>query len=101
MTKDFPAAFATLRGILAKYSDGLVVHADTPTDFTLITRCIGPNKKPLWFGCVLLKKSAATYHVMPLYYNPALQQNISPELLASKQGKPCFNFQRPHPLLFA
>lgn len=101
MPSDFPAAFAALREILRRYADGMIVHADTPTDFTLITPAIGPNKKPIWFGCVSLKKSAVTYHLFPLYMNPALQAAIPPELLARKQGKTCFNFQRPDPQLFA
>lgn len=101
MPSDFPAAFAALREILRRHADGMIVHADTPTDFTLITPAIGPNKKPIWFGCVLIKKSAVMYHLFPLYMNPALHAAIPPELLARKQGKTCFNFQRPDPDLFA
>jgi hypothetical protein len=101
MPSDFPAAFAALREILRKHADGMIVQAATPTEFTLITPAVGPNKKPIWFGCVSLKKSAVTYHLFPLYMNPALQAAIPPELQARKQGKTCFNFQRPHPDLFA
>lgn len=101
MPSDFLAAFADLREILRRHAEGMIVQSDTPTDFTLITPAIGPNKKPIWFGCVLLKKSAVTYHLMPLYMNPALARSIPPELLARKQGKTCFNFQRPDPDLFA
>ncbi|HEY2586140.1 MAG TPA: hypothetical protein VGI81_10295 [Tepidisphaeraceae bacterium] len=101
MPSDFPAAFAELREILRRHADGMLVHADTPTDFTLITPAIGPNKKPIWFGCVQVKKTAVTYHLFPLYMNPALDRSIPPELLARKQGKTCFNFQRPDPELFA
>ncbi len=101
MATDYPAAFAALRKILKRHGRGLIVHADTPTDFTLITPAIGPNKKPIWFGAVLLKKSAVTYHLLPLYYNPKLQATIPPELLNRKQGKACLNFQRPDPALFA
>jgi hypothetical protein len=100
MASDFPAAFAALREILKKHSDGMVVQADTPTDFTLVTRALAAKGKPLWFGCVLLKKSAVTYHLYPLYFNPRLQAAVPPELLARKQGKTCFNFQRPEPDLF-
>ena len=100
MASDFPGAFAALRDILSKHSDGMVVQSNTPTDFTVVTRALGPNGKPLWFGCVLLKKSAVTYHLMPLYFNPALEATIAPELLPRKQGKTCFNFQRPDPTLF-
>ena len=101
MPSDFAGAFAALRRILEKNSTGMVVQADTPTEFTIVTRAIGPNRKPLWFGAVLSKKSAVTYHLMPLYYNVKLKASIAPELLARMQGKTCFNFQRPDPDLFA
>ena len=101
MADDFPAAFAALREILKKHADGMIVQTDKPNDFTVLTRGIGPNKKPLWFGAVLSKKSAVTYHLMPLYYNPALQASVPADLLKRKQGKTCFNFQKPDPALFA
>jgi hypothetical protein len=101
MASDFPGAFAALREIMKRHSAGLIVQSDTPTDFTVITPAIGPNKKPIWFGCVLSKKSAVTYHLFSLYFNPALEAKVPPELLRRKQGKTCFNFQRPDPTLFA
>ena len=101
MPSDFPAAFAALRRILQKHAAGMIVQTDTPTEFIAVTRAIGPNHKPLWFGAVMSKKSAVTYHLMPLYYNPRLNASIAPQLLARMQGKTCFNFQRPDPPLFA
>jgi hypothetical protein len=101
MPSDFPGAFAALREIMRRHSDGMIIQSDTPTDFTVITPAIGPNKKPIWFGAVMLKKSAVTYHIFPLYFNPAMQAAVPLELLKRKQGKTCFNFQRPDPELFA
>ena len=101
MPADFPGAFSALRAILKKHGAGMVVLTDTPTDYTLQTRATGPNKKPMWFGGVMLKKSAVTFHLIALYYNPALERTLPPALLARKQGKACFNFQRPDPELFA
>jgi hypothetical protein len=101
MSSDFPGAFAALREIMKRHSAGMIVQTDTPTDFTVITRAIGPNRKPIWFGAVMSKKSAVTYHLLSLYYNPALEAKVPPELLRRKQGKACFNFQRPDPELFA
>jgi hypothetical protein len=100
-TADFPAAFAALRDILKSHSAGMIVHADTPADYTLISPATVAKGKPLYFGCVLLKKSAVTYHLFPLYFNPKLQATIPTELLPRKQGKTCFNFQRPDAKLFA
>jgi hypothetical protein len=101
MAADFPAAFQQLREILRQHTDGMIVLKDKPNDFTVITQAIGPNKKPIWFGAVMMKKSAVTYHLFPLYFNPALQATVSPELAKRKQGKTCFNFQRPDDGLFA
>lgn len=101
MPSDFPAAFAALREILRKHADGMIVLRDAPADFSVVSPASGPNKQPLWFAAVLLKKSAVTYHLMPLYMNPALQAAVPVELLRRKQGKACFNFQRPDAALFA
>jgi hypothetical protein len=100
MPTDFPGAFTALREILRKHGDGLVVVNDTPTDYTVASPAIGPNGKPLWFGSVQSRKSAVSYHLMPLYFNPKLEATIAPELLPRKQGKTCFNFQRPDAALF-
>ncbi len=100
MPSDFPAAFAALREILRKHAVGLIVQSDTPTDFALITPAIGPNKQPIWFGAAVIKKSAVMFYLVPLYYNPALLATITPELEKRKQGKTCFNFQRPDDALF-
>lgn len=50
MPADFPAAFTALRDVLQKHADGLIVLANTPTDFTVTSPAIAPNQKPLWFG---------------------------------------------------
>ncbi|HKD35333.1 MAG TPA: hypothetical protein VKB78_00990 [Pirellulales bacterium] len=86
---------------MKRHCDGLTVQTDTPTSFEVITPSIGPNKKPIWFGAVYAKKSAVTYHLFSLYFNPALEAAVPPELLKRKQGKTCFNFQRPDSDLFA
>jgi len=97
---DFPGAFTALRDILKKHSAGMVVQADTPTEYTVVTRAVLANKQPMWFGCVRTGKSAVSYHLMPLYFNPKLQAAVPPELRPRKQGKTCFNFRRPDAELF-
>ena len=101
MPSDFSGAFAALRGVLKKHSTGMAVQTDTPTEFTVVTPALGPNNQPMWFGCVRRGKSAVSYHLMPLYFNPKLQAAVPPELRPRKQGKTCFNFQRPDGELFA
>src|SRR5256885_5636892 len=101
MPTDFPGAFVALRQVLRKHSDGLVVQVDSPQEFTVVSRATGPNQQPLWFGCVRMGKSAVSYHLMSLYFNPKLQAAVPAELRPRKQGKTCFNFQRPDTALFA
>ena len=101
MPTDFAGAFAALRDVLKKHAEGLVVLNDTSADYTVASPAIGPNGKPMWFGSVQSRKSAVSYHLMPLYFNPKLEATIAPELLPRKQGKTCFNFQRPDPDLFS
>lgn len=100
MASDFAGAFAALRDVLRRHAGDMVVLKDTATDFTVTTRAHGPNGRPIWFGAVLWKKSAVSYHLVPLYYNPRLQATVPPELLPRQHGKTCFNFQRPEPALF-
>jgi hypothetical protein len=100
MPDDFEGAFNALREMLRRHAQRMVVQADTPKDFVVATRALAPNGRPMWFGCVSVKKTAVTYHLMPLYFNPKLQAAVPPKLLARKQGKTCFNFKRPDPALF-
>jgi hypothetical protein len=101
MSADFRGAFAALRDVLKKHSAGLMVQADTPVEYTLVSRAVLPNKQPMWFGCVRTGRSAVSYHLMPLYFNPKLQAAVPAALRPRKQGKTCFNFKRPDPTLFA
>jgi hypothetical protein len=86
--------------ILQRHASGMIVLTDTPTEYSLATPAQVSVGKPLWFGAVMLKKSAVTYHLMPLYFNPKLQSAVPESLQRRKQGKTCFNFQRPDAELF-
>ncbi len=45
------------------------------------------------FGSVRLGKAYVSFHLMPIYMNPALIQSIPPALKKRMQGKSCFNFK--------
>jgi hypothetical protein len=47
-----------------------------------------------------VKKRYVSYHLMPVYVNPALLDGLSPALKARMQGKSCFNFTKVDPALF-
>ncbi len=97
MPADFAAAFSTLKPVLAKYATSLCVKADTPTEYTLLTKTPSPfpqhKGQPMYFGSVRLGKAYASFHLMPLYMCPELTGKISPALKKRMQGKTCFNFK--------
>jgi len=101
MTPDFESAFASLRDVLRKHAADMVVLRDGPGEYMVATRAVCPNGHPMFFGWVRAGKGAVTYHLMPLYSNPALQAAVPEALRRRKQGKSCFNFRRPDPELFA
>ena len=98
---DFDGAFSRLKEILEPYAPELALTADTGDNYSLDTRTIMENKKPLFFGSVRRGKSAVSFHLMPVYTNPALLDTISPELKKRMQGKSCFNFKSVDENLFA
>lgn len=89
---DLNAVFTELRTILAPYADKLDPKKDDQMELYLDTRCIQKNKKPVFFGAVQAKKSFVSFHLMPVYSQPALLDGVSPALKRRMQGKSCFNF---------
>ena len=85
--------YNALRNIMAPHVRSLDVKHDEPGNFYVDTFHVMENKKPLWFGGVQIKKNYVSYHLMPVYVNPSLLQDISPELKKRMQGKSCFNFK--------
>ena len=94
---DIGAAFLALRTILAGQAGNLVVKADTPEVYTLLTKARSPfpqhKGQPMWFGEIRLGKAYSSIHLMPLYMNEKLTATISPALKKRMQGKTCFNFK--------
>jgi hypothetical protein len=54
-----------------------------------------------WFGAVRLGKAYVSYYLMPVYGDPRMLDDMSPELRKRMQGKSCFNFTRVDEPLFA
>jgi hypothetical protein len=106
MAADFAAVFAALKPVFARYSGRLAVKADTPVEYTLVTKSASPfpqhKGQPMYFGSVRLGKAYVSFHLMPIYMSPALMKSISPALKKRMQGKTCFNFKtEPEPELIA
>ncbi len=91
---DFDAVFDRLRAVLARHAPDMIVVHDTPGNYYLDTPINGPNKKPLFFGAVQIKKNYVSYHLMPVYMYPDLLDGLSDNLKKRMQGKSCFNFKR-------
>ncbi|MGB7759137.1 MAG: hypothetical protein WBL61_04855 [Bryobacteraceae bacterium] len=106
MAADFAAVFAALKPVLARHANRLAVKADTPIEYTLVTKSASPfhrhKGQALYFGAVRLGKAYVSFHLMPLYMCPVLMKSISPALKKRMQGKTCFNFKtEPEPELIA
>jgi hypothetical protein len=106
MAADFAAAFAVLKTVLAKYANRLAVKADTPVEYSLVTKSPSPFPQhkghPMDFGSVRMGKAYVSFHLMPIYMCPPLMESISPALKKCMQGKTCFNFKtEPEPDLVA
>jgi hypothetical protein len=91
--------FQTLRRIMASVEPALAIKDDAPANYSLITKSASWKGGPMFFGAVM-RKSYVTYHLMPLYWKPALVDLLSPALRKRMQGKSCFNFKKADPVLF-
>lgn len=89
---DFAEVFARLRAIMDPYAGSLEPTVDGDDQLSLTTAHVMKNGTPLWFGGVQIKTRYVSYHLMPVYVNPALLDDVSPELKKRMQGKSCFNF---------
>lgn len=92
---DFSETFATLRGILERHGKRLTVLADKPGDFRVaLPDRVDRIGRPLFAAGVQIRKNYVSFHLMPVYADPALLKSISPGLRKRMQGKSCFNFTR-------
>ena len=97
MASDFETVFATLKAVLGKHARRLSVKADTPVEYSLVTKSPSPfpqhKGQPMWFASIRVGKAYVSFHLLPLYMNPVLAATVSPALKKRMQGKACFNFK--------
>jgi hypothetical protein len=98
--KTFEDIFKKLKKMMRGFSSSMNCDEDEPTHYSLFTKYILKNKKPLYFGAVKIGKNYVSYHLMPVYVFPELLKDISPELKRQMQGKSCFNFKSVDKKLF-
>jgi hypothetical protein len=93
------ATFDRLRMILLRNASGLFTKRDSPGDVYVVSRKPYEGKE-LMFASVQARKSYISYHLFPVYMNPALLEGMSPALERRMQGKSCFNFTHVDETLF-
>ena len=101
MKPEFEEVFGTLKTMMKKHERTLKVLKDEPQEYTLVTKSNSNRGQPMWFGSVRAGKAYVSYHLMPLYFNPAMNALVSPALKKRMQGKTCFNFKGVDEELFA
>ena len=95
---NFPAVFDALRGVLRAQSKGMKVEVDSAKTYYVNTNEPHPSGKGLiFFAAVKINASYVSYHLMPLYIEPALRKSVSPALKRHLHGKACFNFKTIEP----
>lgn len=94
--EDFPRIYDRLKAILQKY-EGVLTEHQSPT-FTLDKESYGlrdPHNDGSagFFGATVIQSKYVSFYLMPVYLEPGLLKDISPELKKRMQGKSCFNFK--------
>jgi hypothetical protein len=88
----FQEIFDALKPLFEEYAGRLAIQVDEPGQYYLETKSGIRQGQRLQFGGVKIGKAYVSFHLMPIYMNPALQKSISPDLKKRMQGKSCFNF---------
>lgn len=97
----FQDVFFALKGLMKDVAEGLVVKADSGDGLMLVGPRPDIKGRELYFGSVQIKKNYVSFYLMPVYMNPGLLADLSPELRKRMQGKSCFNFKQIDESLFA
>ena len=93
----FQEIFDALKPVFEEYAGRLAIQVDEPGQYYLETKSAIRKGRRMQFGGVKIGKAYVSFHLMPIYMNPALQKTISPELRKRMQGKSCFNFTSLNP----
>lgn len=100
INNDFETIFNSLKKILKKYEKHLTITSDKSKNYNLNAGYDETRQVNIYFGGVVINKNYVSYHLMPVYTNPKLLEDISTELKRRMQGKSCFNFREVDKNLF-
>lgn len=98
--KDFPSIFHTLRKLFWPYEKYMQVTSDTARRYYIQTKSSTFQGKPLFFGGVMAGRAHVSFHLMPVYWEPAIAKSISATLKKRREGMSRFNFTAVEPALF-
>ena len=98
---EFARVYEGLKAIVEPYGREFHVAYDSPTGYGVDMAPEGERDPTTWFAGVRLGRQYVSYYLMPVYVEPSLLDEVSPELRARMQGKSCFNFRRVDDGLFA
>ncbi|MEM8982466.1 MAG: hypothetical protein AAGC71_05530 [Pseudomonadota bacterium] len=96
----FAVVFQRLRDILLPYAKQLVTVTDDDHVLYVDTAHTMANGQPLFFGKVSVSRRYVGFHLMPVYVDPSLLDDVSSDLKKRMQGKSCFNFTKVDETLF-
>lgn len=85
---DHEPVFAALSSILRRHAQGMSIRTDQPDHLYVEVAPATPKAKPAFFGAVQTKKSYVSYHLMPVYEDPALLDGITPACASACRASP-------------
>jgi hypothetical protein len=97
---EFEETFIRLRKILLSHTSRLTVSADSDSHYCIDVPHSPRLKKGYPVAWVKISKAYVSFHFMPVYMFPKLQETMSDKLRARMQGKSCFNFTTVDDALF-
>jgi hypothetical protein len=91
---EFGRLFDRFKAMLAPYAAKMHVSAALPGMYGVDMAPEGERDPSTWFAGTRLGKRYVSYYLMPIYVQPSLLDDISPELRRRMQGKSCFNLSK-------
>ena len=91
--------FDRLAAIFSPYRPPLIARTNEPGDLYLETPPSTDRPNGFYFGAVKIGKRSVSFHLMPVYVQPDLLDDVSDQLRRRMQGKSCFNFTTLDPVL--
>ncbi len=91
---EFGLLFERFKTMLAPYAARMHVTGAGTAMYGIDMAPEGERDPSTWFAGTRLGKRYVSYYLMPIYVQPSLLDDISPELRRRMQGKSCFNLTK-------